>query len=275
MNSSKINLLLIFPLFIFSTSINAQVRKDTVGIADFSTQVTGASQFLNLFTEKTVDIINTTGRFFLVDLTSAKSVDKIVERAQENYKGNWINTNAKINPKVVVIGQINVLKFIRIASNATPGYKSNVQFVLKLIETESSKILDSYEFSGLGSSISLTQEGSIQEAINNMGPQIASWVNSKFPIQIPLIKILKQSNKAIEEVIIGGGSGFKLNSGDSFNIVYLDDSFSPPIPQIIGEATIIDVLNENYSSLKIISGDRNQIKDLFLNHKNLILFKSK
>ena len=51
MNSSKINLLLIFPLFIFSTSINAQVRKDTVGIADFSTQVTGASQFLNLFTD--------------------------------------------------------------------------------------------------------------------------------------------------------------------------------------------------------------------------------
>jgi|APGre2960657423_1045063.scaffolds.fasta_scaffold26420_2 hypothetical protein len=275
MTSSKITLLLIFPLFIFSTNIVAQVRKDTVGIADFSTQVPGASQFLNLFTEKTVGIINTTGRFFLVDLTSAKSVDKIVERAQENYKGNWINTNAKINPKVVFIGQINVLKFIRIASNATPGYKSNVQFVLKIIETESSKILDSYEFSGLGSSISLTQEGSIQEAINNMGPQIGSWINLKFPIQLPLIKILKQSNKSIEEVIIGGGSGFKLNSGDSFNIVYLDDTFSPPIPQIIGEATIIDVLNENYSSVKIISGDRNQIKDLFINHKNLILFKSK
>jgi len=266
---------LTFSLFFVITNINAQVRKDTVGISDFSTQVPGGSQFLNLFTEKTVDIINSTGRFFLVDLTSTKSVDKIVERAQENYKGNWINTNAKINPKVVVIGQINVLKFIRIASNATPGYKSNVQFVLKIIETESSKILDSYEFSGLGSSISLTQEGSIQEAINNMGPQIGSWVNSKFPIQIPLIKILKQSNKSIEEVIIGGGSGFKLNSGDSFNIVYLDNTFSPPIPQIIGEATIIDVLNENYSSVKIISGDRNQIKDLFINHKNLILFKSK
>ena len=270
-----VKLLLTFSFFLVTININAQARKDTVGISDFSTQVPGASQFLNLFTEKTVDIINSTGRFFLVDLTSTKSVDKIVERAQENYKGNWINTNAKINPKVVVIGQINVLKFIKIASNATPGYKSNVQFVLKLIETESSKILDSYEFSGLGSSISLTQEGSIQEAINNMGPQIGSWVNSKFPIQIPLIKILKQSNKAIEEVIVGGGSSFKLNSGDSFNIVYLDDTFNPPIPQIIGEATIIDVLNENYSSLKIISGDRNQIKDLFLNHKNLILFKSK
>jgi len=266
--------ILLFIIF-YNSALNAQVKKDTIGIADFSTQVAGANQFLNLFTEKTVGIINTTGRFFLVDLTSAKSLDKIVERAQENYKGNWINTNAKINPKLVIIGQINVLKFIRIASNATPGYKSNVQFVLKIIETESSKILDSYEFSGLGSSISLTQEGSIQEAINNMGPQIGSWINLKFPIQLPLIKILKQSNKSIEEVIIGGGSGFKLNSGDSFNIVYLDDTFSPPIPQIIGEATIIDVLNENYSSVKIISGDRNQIKDLFINHKNLILFKSK
>ena len=58
MNSSKINLLLIFPLFIFSTSINAQVRKDTVGIADFSTQVTGASQFLNLFTENLIEKIS-------------------------------------------------------------------------------------------------------------------------------------------------------------------------------------------------------------------------
>ncbi len=266
---------LICSLLLFSSNGNAQVKKDTVGIADFSTQVPGAGNYINLFTEKTVDIFNTTGRFFLVDLTSTKSVDKIIERAQENYKGNWINSNAKINPKVLVIGQINVLKFIKIASNATPGYKSNVQFVLKIIETESSKILDSYEFTGLGSSISLTQEGSIQEAINNMGPQISSWVNTKFPIQVPLIKILKQSNKAIEEVIIGGGSGFKLNPGDAFNIVYMDDSFTPPIPQIIGEATLIDVLNENYSSVKIISGDRNQIKDLFINHKNLILFKSK
>ncbi len=266
---------LICSLLILSSNGNAQVKKDTVGIADFSTQVPGAGNYINLFTEKTVDIFNTTGRFFLVDLTSTKSVDKIIERAQENYKGNWINSNAKINPKVLVIGQINVLKFIKIASNATPGYKSNVQFVLKIIETESSKILDSYEFTGLGSSISLTQEGSIQEAINNMGPQISSWVNTKFPIQVPLIKILKQSNKAIEEVIIGGGSGFKLNPGDAFNIVYMDDSFTPPIPQIIGEATLIDVLNENYSSVKIISGDRNQIKDLFINHKNLILFKSK
>jgi hypothetical protein len=267
--------LIIFLFFVIIGNLNAQVRKDTVGIADFSTQVPGASQFLNLFTEKTIDIINNTGRFFLVDLTSTKTLDKVVERAQENYKGNWISLNAKINPKVLVIGQINVLKFIKIASNSSPGYKSNIQFVLKIIETESSKILDSYEFSGIGSSISLTQEGSIQESINNMGPQIGSWVNSKFPIQIPLIKILKQTNKAIEEVIIGGGSTLKLNAGDSFNIVYLDDNFTPPIPQIIGEATIIDVLNENYSSLKIISGDRNQIKDLFLNHKNLILFKSK
>lgn len=230
---------------------------------------------MNLFTEKTVNIINSTGRFYLVDLTSTKSVDKIIERAQENYKGNWINSNAKITPKVLVIGQVNVLKFIKIASNATPGYKSNVQFVLKLIETESSKILDSYEFSGIGSSISLTQEGSIQEAINNMGDPIGNWINSKFPVQVNLVKITKQSNKAIEEVIISGGSSFKLNPGDIFSIVYLDDTFNPPIPQIIGEASVLDVLNENYASVKIVSGDRNQIKELFTNHKNSVLFKSK
>lgn len=267
---------IIIVIIFLSTNVSfAQIRKDTVGIADFSTQVNGAGQFLNLFTEKTVDIINSTGRFYLVDLTSTKSVDKIIERAQENYKGNWINSNAKITPKVLVIGQVNVLKFIKIASNTTPGYKSNVQFVLKLIETESSKILDSYEFSGIGSSISLTQEGSIQEAINNMGVPIGNWINSKFPVQVTLVKITKQSNKAIEEVIIGGGSSFKLNPGDIFSIVYLDDSFNPPIPQIIGEASILDVLNENYASVKILSGDRNQIKDLFTNHKNFVLFKSK
>ena len=261
--------------FIGILNVNAQVKKDTVGIADFSTQVPGAGQFLNLFTEKTVDIINSTGRFFLVDLTSSKSVDKVIERAQENYRGNWINSNAKINPRVLVVGQINVLKFIKIVSNTTPGYKSNVQFVLKIIETESSKILDSYDFSGLGTSISLTQEGSIQEAINNMGPQIGYWINSKFPIQIPLVKIAKQSSKAIEEVIIGGGSSLKLNIGSTFDIVYFDDSYNPPIPQIIGEATLINILNENYSSTKIVKGDKNQIKELFLNHKNLILFKLK
>ncbi len=265
----------IFIFFIFTLKLNAQIKKDTIGISDFSTQVPGAGQFLNLFTEKTVDIINSTGRFLLVDLTSAKSIDKVIERSQENYKGNWLNSNAKLNPKVIIIGQINVLKFIKIASNSTPGYKSNLQFVLKIVETESAKILDSYEFSGIGASISLTQDGSIQEAINNMGPDIVSWINSKFPIQISLVKILKQSNRSIEEVVIAGGSGYKLKSGDLLNIVFLDDTIYPAIPQIIGEVSIIDILNENYSSVKIIRGDRNQIKDLFLNHKNLIVFKSK
>lgn len=270
--------LLIFCFFcIVSTNklVNAQAARDTIGIADFTTDVPGASTFLNLFTEKTVDIFNATGRFFLVDLTTTKSLDKVIQISQENYKGNWINANARINPKIVIVGQLNLCKFVRVASNATPGYKSNVQFLLKIIETESAKIIDSYEFTRVGTSISLTQEGSVQESINNMGVQIANWINLKFPIQLSLIKITKQNNKSVEEVIVNGGSALKLSTGNLFNIIYLDNTFKPPIPQIIGDASLVDVLNDQYSSLKILSGDRNRIKDYFNNQKELIQFKSK
>lgn len=265
-----LGIFLYLPILTFS-----QASLDTLGVSDFNSNIAGTEKYVSLLTEKTADVISKTGRLYLVDLTSNQSVNKVIERAQENYKGNWISDRAKINPKKIVIGEITVLKFIKIINPSSPGYKCNLQLVLKIVETESTKIIDSYEFSGQSSGVSITQESAVQETLSNISQSINSWILSKFPLKLKLIKVLKESSKAIEEVVISGGSSQRLNSGDMFEIVFLDNSFNPPIPEIIGEGEVQNVLNENYSSLRIIKGDKAKLKKIFSSSQSSLIFRSK
>lgn len=267
---------LIFGIFLYLPILSfSQASLDTLGVSDFNTSVVGADKYVSLLTEKTADIINSTGRLFLVDLTSIQSVKKVIERAQENYKGNWINDRAKINPKKIIVGEITILKFIRILNASNPGYKCSLQFVLKLLETESTKIIDSYEFSGQSSGISFTQESAVQQTLNNMNQSIINWILSKYPLRLSFVKILKETSKSIEEVVISGGSLQKLNAGEKFDIFFMDNSFTPPIPEIIGEGEILNVLNENYSTLKINLGEKSKLKKVFSSSPSSLIFRSK
>ena len=266
---------LIFVFFILTLVTWSQVKLDTLGVTDFNTKIPGTESYISLFTEKTADILNSSGRVFLVDLTSDKSVNNVIRRAQENYKGNWIDDRAKINPKKIIVGEINVLKFIKSLSSTNPGYKSNIQFIIKLIETESSKILDSYEVSGQSSGISITQEKALQDAISQMSNEISNWALKVFPLYADLVKIKKENNKSIEEVIISIGTNQKVQNGSYFDIIYFDNSFNPPLPEIIGTGEISEILNENYSVLKITDGDKTKLKKLLSNINSNVKFKSK
>lgn len=262
-------------IFYLPFSSFSQPILDTLGVSDFNTNVSGAEKYVPLLTEKTADIINSTGRLFLVDLTSNQSVNSVIERAQENYKGNWINDKSKINPKKIIVGEITVLKFTRVINPSNPGYKTNLQVVLKLIETESTKLIDSYEFSGQSSGVNITQESSLQEALNSMNQTISSWIITKFPLKLKMVKILKESTKSVEEIVISGGTISKINIGDQFDVLYMDSTFNPPIPEIIGKGIVQNVLNENYCSLKITEGEKLKIKKITSLHPNSLLFRSK
>ena len=170
---------------------------------------------------------------------------------------------------------MTVLKFLRVINPSNPGYKCNLQIVLKIIETESSKVIDSYEFSGQSSGVSITQESAVQETITNMNNVINNWIVYKFPLNLRLVKISKESSKSIDEVVISGGLINKIRSGDIYDIIFLDNSFKPPIPEKIGEGIIQDVLNENYSSLKITAGDRVKIKNMLTSKQASLIFRSK
>jgi hypothetical protein len=268
---------LIFFLNLLLISVcNAQNIQDTVGVPDFNSKISGTEKYLSILTEKTADIVNSTGRVFLVDLTSGKSVDKVISRAQENYKSNWIDDRSKINPKRILVGEVTVLKFIRVLSTSNPGYKCNLQFVLKVIETESSKILETYEFSGQSNGVLITQESALLDAITSIYPSLNLWVNKSFSLKLGFVKIAKESSKRIEQIILNGGSKLKINSGDKFEIVFLDSSFNPPLPEILGEGEIKDVLNDDYSIFEVIKANNNSLKELIKSNKSSsLIFKSK
>jgi hypothetical protein len=270
------SLILLPFICLFFLKGNSQINQDTLGVSDFNSSISGLNKFLPLLTEKTADIINSTSRVFLVDLTSTNSIDNAINRAQENYKGNWINDKAKINPKKIIIGEVTILKFIKAVSTSNPGYKSNLQIVLKIVETETSKIVDTYEFISQSNGVFITQENALQDAISSLSPSITDWVNKRFPLKLKCVKIQKESTKAVEQLILAGGSKLRIGEGDKFDIIYLDNNFSPAIPELIGEGEIKSIINEDYSVLQIIDGDKSKLKKILSGDlQKSIYFKSK
>lgn len=254
----------------------SQVTQDTVGVTDFNSSISGVTKFLPLLTEKTADIINSTSRVFLVDLTSTNSVDKVISRAQENYKGNWIRDKAKINPKKVIVGEVTILKFIKAVSTSNPGYKSNLQIVLKVVETETSKIIDTYEFVSQSNGVFITQESALQDAISSLSSSITDWISTNFPLKLKFVKIQKESSKSVEQIIVSGGANLKLVEGNRFDIIYLDNSFTPSIPELIGLGEIKTVISEDYSVMQIIEGEKARLKKLLSGETSkAVYFKSK
>ena len=98
---------LYLPILTFS-----QASLDTLGVSDFNSNITGAEKYLPLLTEKTADVISRTGRLYLVDLTSNQSVNKVIERAQENYKGNYAKLLAELAYKKGSLDNITVITYL-------------------------------------------------------------------------------------------------------------------------------------------------------------------
>ena len=135
-----ITYILIFNVYFLSVAQND--GKLIVGVTKFKSESNPqAEKYSSAITERVLDILKNSNRFTVIDLTSEDARKEVLERGKENYRAdNWIDANKAINAEYTVAADISTLKFIHF--NGQPsGYKVSIGFVLKLIQTETGKII--------------------------------------------------------------------------------------------------------------------------------------
>jgi len=251
-------LLLLFLVFaaIQNASIAQADGKLIVGVTQFTASSNPAAEkYAGNITERVLDILNNSNRFTVIDLTSEEARKKVLEKAQENYKAeNWLDANKAMNAEYTVAADIGTLKFIHITSSQPNGYKVSVGFTLKLIQTESGKIIATQTFQSSESKISITPEGALLEAMTTIQDDLKNYFEDNFPFKSLVVKVQEEKKGEAKSVLILAGTPLKLKKGAEFQIYTIDKTMAKPLSVEIGRVKFESDIDENYSLCKVSSG---------------------
>lgn len=226
-----------------------------VGVTKFKSESNPqAEKYSSSITERVLDILKNSNRFTVIDLTSEDARKEVLERAQENYRAdNWIDANKGVNAEYTVAADISTLKFIHF--NGQPsGYKVSIGFVLKLIQTETGKIISTKQFQSAESKMSLTPEGSLLEAMNTIEDDLKVYFEQNFPLKTLVVRVQDSKNNEAKTVLIDAGSTLKLKKGAEFQVYTIDKSLAKPLTIPIGMIKFESDVDENYSLCKVSNG---------------------
>ena len=227
-----------------------------VGVTQFTASSNPvAEQYAGNITERVLDILNNSNRFTVIDMTSEAARKKVIEKAQENYKAeNWIDANKAINAEYTIAADIGTLKFIHITSSQPNGYKVSIGFTLKLIQTESGKIIATQTFQSSQSKISITPEGALLEAMNTIQDDLKNYFEQNFPFKTLVAKVQESKKDEAKSVLILAGTPLKLKKGAEFQVYIIDKSMAKPLSVPIGMLKFDSDIDENYSLCKVVNG---------------------
>ena len=249
-------------LFLFFLSIAAnctQAQNDgklIVGVTQFTASSNPAAEkYAGSITERVLDILNNSNRFTVIDLTSEAARKTVLDKAQENYKAdNWIDASKAMNAEYTIAADIGTLKFLHITSSQPNGYKVSIGFTLKLIQTESAKIISTQTFQSSESKISITPEGALLEAMNTIQDDLKNYFEQNFPFKTLVVKAQEVKKDEAKSVLILAGTPLKLKKGAEFQVYVIDKSLAKPLSVQIGTIKFDSDIDENYSLCKVSSG---------------------
>lgn len=273
-NNLKFTLLFSFLLSIVSFhSISGQeTNKDDnrlqVGISPFSSKdiknIKSIAKLTPVLKEQVLNALSRQNRFQLIDI-DGEGRRLIINN--QNVRGEWIEDET-INPKYTLTGILTSVKFIRL--NSGKGYKSTISYSINISDTETGEIINNGTavFNSSKSEIKLTPESAFLSAVKTTIPGLNQYFTNSFPIEIQLVQIEKSKNNKALEVVLKGGSRFGVKEKMTFEVYYIDESLGEPIPKFIGKVKISKILNENFSSAKVMKGQK-EIYNHFNSKKNI------
>jgi hypothetical protein len=226
-----------------------------VGVTKFKSESNPqAEKYSSSITERVLDILKNSNRFTVIDLTSEDARKEVLDRASENYKAdNWIDANKGINAEYTIAADISTLKFIHF--NGQPsGYKVSIGFVLKIIQTETGKVIGTKQFQSLESKMSLTPEGALLAAMNTIEDDLKDYFDQNFQLKTIVVRVQDSKNNEAKSVLIDAGSTLKLKKGSEFKVYTIDKSLAKPLEVSIGTIKLESDIDENYSLCKVTNG---------------------
>lgn len=256
-------LILVAPIFI---SAQDQPR---IGVPLFDFKEDNNLNLSNHVTEVVIALLQKSGRFTVVDMTSEKQRQSALDRAQENYKSeNWIDANSALNAEVILAGEITSIKFVKSNSPGQPGYRAAITMTLKLVDVESSKVLASDHFRSEKSELRLTPETALSSAIESFEGHIQQFFIDHVKQSFSILKINSiQKGKAVK-VTVQIPRNLNIRKGDVFKMVHQEKLGNQIVPNLIGELRVKKHISDDFWLMEVRKGGdalfglRNQLNEI-------------
>lgn len=247
-------IILAVSLFFCLSNVNAQ-ETPKVGVPLFDFQEQNNLNLANHVTEVVIDLLQNSGRYTVIDMTSEEQRQAALDRAQKNYKAeNWIDANKALNAELILGGEITSIKFVRSDNSAQPGYRAAISLTLKLIEVESSKILASDHFNSVKSELRLTPETALSSAIESIQVEILKFFEDHVKQDFPVIKINEIKKEKVLSITVLIPQNLNFRKGDKLRLIHKQKIGDKIVPTIIGMAVINTLISGDYWELDIKSG---------------------
>ncbi len=246
--------LVLISCIFFRIPVNAQA---IVGVPAFDFKEPITQNLANQVTEFVASLLKNSGKYTVVDLTSGEQRAAALERAQENYKAkNWLDSYSALNAEVILAGEITSIKFVKSSFPSEPGYRAAVTMTIKLVQVESSEIYASSGFASHVSSLRLTPETALSSALESLSEEIMAFFRKHIVSVFPIVKVNLLSKDKVERITCEIPIVLGYTSGKKLKIIWYEKSDERSVPQVIGEARILEHIAENYWLLEVIKGGK-------------------
>lgn len=235
-------------LCLFGTTVLPAQDMVRIGVPLFDFKEDHALHLDNHVTEVVIDLLQKSGRYRVVDMTSEEQRQEALDRAAENYKAdNWLDANRALNAEIILGGEITSIKFVKSSSAAQPGYRAAITMTLKLIDVESSEILASEHFVSTKSELRLTPETALSSAIASISPDILNFFRTHVKQQFAVVKVNEIRRDKVISVTVRIPQALDIARGDHFGLIHMDElPDGSVIPTPIGEISIDQYVSQDY-----------------------------
>jgi hypothetical protein len=210
----------------------------------------------NHVTEVVIDLLQKSGRYTVVDMTSEDQRKAALDRAAENYKAeNWLDAHKGLNAEIILGGEITSIKFVRNASTTQPGYRAAITMTLKLIAVETGAIMATEHFSSTKSELRLTPETALSSALESIREEVLAFFRNHVRQQFAVVKFNEIKREKVNTLTVEVPPNLGFNKGHQLRIVHLEDLGGGRIvPQIIGAITLGDHISGNFWMASVRKG---------------------
>jgi hypothetical protein len=233
------------------------VIKPIIGVSEFTSEVN--SKFSGAVAEKVVQVVTNTKRFTVVDRTS---YDKVKQELEFQKTEAFLDSKSTVKQEVALAAQNMIIGSIlkmgiyamKNSDGSVNGYKSSVAFTLKVNEVETGKTTEAESFQTEVSSLMLSPESAVNEALKSIESKLAAYFIKTFPLSTKISKVLTSKKESASMVLIAGGNDFGFKAGDKLIVEKNEMIDGKPYPSQIGEIKIVKIAGDDFSECSVSEG---------------------
>lgn len=265
-----------FTLLVNSLLVYSQVDSlPVIGVAKFTSE--SDSKFVTVITKEVIEILVQSNRFQVVDRTNYSTVkeelelqksEEFIDSKKRAAQGMELGAQHLVTGNVI---KLNVYAMKNVDGSIN-GYKSSMSFQLQISDVSTGRSSKAVSFQSKVSPLMLSAESAVNDAVKSLDNDLIEWVNTNFPIQVKLLKILTTQSTEASTILITGGKSYGLKIGDVLLVQKNEKIEGQNYPTEIGKVKITKLAGESFAECLVKTGGE-QILTSFKENSKIVCIK--